>query len=102
MIGIHLQDGWIKNKETWIEEITRDIRTLLNTAEWKRWALEREICGAKFEEIRNRIIIISSSSSISISSSSSSSSTNSSSRVNTRLQERICKRFSKERRLITN
>ena len=43
MIGINLQDGWIKNKETWIDEITRDVRTLLKTEEWKRWALEREI-----------------------------------------------------------
>jgi hypothetical protein len=58
MIGIHLQHGWIKNNETWIDEITSDVRTLLKTAEWKIWALEREICGAKFEEFRNRIIII--------------------------------------------
>jgi hypothetical protein len=41
MIGIHLQDRWIKKKETGIDEITRDVRTLLKTA---------EICGAKFEE----------------------------------------------------
>jgi hypothetical protein len=93
MIGIHLQDGCIKKKETWIDEITRDVRTLLKTAEWKRWALEREIRGAKFEEFRNRniiitliIIIIISSSSSSGSSSSSSSSSNCSSRVNTRLR----------------
>jgi hypothetical protein len=34
MIGMHLQDRWIKNKETWIDDITRDVRKLLKTAEW--------------------------------------------------------------------
>jgi len=34
MIGIHLQDRWIKKKETGLNEITRDVRTLLKTAEW--------------------------------------------------------------------
>ena len=37
MLGIHLQDGWIKNnKETWIDAITRNARKLLETAGWKR------------------------------------------------------------------
>jgi hypothetical protein len=63
----------------------------------EKWALEREICRAKFEEFRNRIIVIIIVSSISSSSrrrrrrrrrrrmSSSSSSSNSRSIVNTRL-----------------
>jgi hypothetical protein len=58
MIGIHLQDGWFKNKETWIDEITRDVRTLLKTAEWKIWALEREIRGAKLRKLGTVLLLL--------------------------------------------
>jgi len=58
MIGIHLQDDWIKKKETWIDEITRDVRTLLKTAGCKRWALEREMCGATFENSGTVLLLL--------------------------------------------
>jgi len=58
-IGIHLQNEWIRKKETWVDEITRDVRTLLKTAGWKRWTLEGEICGTKFENSGTVLLLLS-------------------------------------------
>ena len=85
--------GWVVQEQGNVDR--QNNSRCQNTTEDRRvekWALEREICGAKFEEFRNRIIIIIIISIIIIiissssSSSSTSSSSNSSSRVNTTLR----------------